>query len=238
MKGASVEEVVDQLGDVVFKFRAGWKGGGGTVGDFDREDAALGADDRGIIQVCCDRLSLQSGGHDDEFEVGADGLLDFAEEGQGEIGVEIAFVEFVEDDEADPPHAFQIRIVEELAGEDAFGEDADAGGGGEAFFEADVVADLAAEGPAIFVGDAFGGGAGGDAAGLEHDDVGMIFGEDIGAEDGGGDASGLAGAGRGDEDEVGRVTKGVGDFAEGGVDGEREHEGDYMNDPWGMTNDQ
>ena len=87
-------------------------------------------------------LGVEGGGHDEEFEVGADGLLDLAEEGEGEVGVDVAFVEFVEDDAGD---SVEVGVVEEDAGEDGFGEDADFGFWSVAFFEADVVADFVAE---------------------------------------------------------------------------------------------
>lgn len=196
--------------------------GGGVVGDVDGEGAAGDAHDGGVVEEGGDGLGVEGGGHDEELEVGADGLLDFKEHSQGEVAVEGAFVEFVEDDAAD---GFEEGVREELAGEDAFGEDAEAGGGGEAFVEADVVADLLAEGPGLFLGDAEGAGAGGDAAGLEDDEVGMIGGEDVSAEDGGGDAGGFAGAGLGDEDEGGLSAEMREEVGEERVDGQWKHEG-------------
>ena len=88
-------------------------------------------------------------------------------------------MELVEDDGAD---AFEEGVFEELAGEDPFGEDVEARVASDFAVEADVVADFSADLPVVFVGDACGGGAGGDSAGLEHDDVGMLAGRDTGAE--------------------------------------------------------
>ena len=65
---------------------------------FDGEGPAFGEEDGGIVEEFGDWFGVEGCGHDEEFEVGADGLLDLAEEGDGEIGVEVAFVEFVEDD--------------------------------------------------------------------------------------------------------------------------------------------
>ncbi len=191
--------------------------------DLDGEGSAFDVEDGAVVQELRDGLGFESGGHDDENEVGADGLLDFAEEGDGQIGVEAALVEFVEDDCAD---AFEEWIIDELAGEDAFGHDAQAGIGGHAALEANLVADLLAERPAVFVGDALGGGAGGDAAGLEHDEIGMIGGEKIGLEDGGRDAGGFASARLGDEDEGAGLSDALGDLREVDVDGE--------GDQWGV----
>ena len=92
---------------------------------FDREGAAEAFDDRGIVEQAGDAGAVDGGGHDEDAQIGAQGG---GVEGQGEaeIAVEAAFVEFVEQHGGD---AGQFGIVEQHAGEDAFGDDLDAGAG-------------------------------------------------------------------------------------------------------------
>ena len=121
----------------------------------------------------------------------------------------------------------EVGVIKEDAGEDGFGEDADAGVRGVAFFEADVVADFVADLPVVFVGDALSRSAGGDAAGLEHDEVRGGTGEDVGADECGRDAGCFARARRGNEDDRGVGAERDDEFGERGVDGERDHGGEY-----------
>ena len=76
-------------------------------------------------------------------------------------------MEFVKDDAAD---ARQLGIRLDHAGEDAFGDDFDAGGGGRFAVTAHTVADCLACGFAQCLGHAFSGSARGEAAGFEHQD--------------------------------------------------------------------
>jgi hypothetical protein len=77
---------------------------------------------------------------------------------------------------------------------------------------------------------------------LEHDEVGGVFGKEVFADEGGWDAGGLAGAGGGDQDEVGVGAERLQEIGEDGIDGEREHAGDLIrsdgNDEWRMINDE
>ena len=75
---------------------------------------------------------------------------DFAQQRQRQVAIQVALVKFVEDDGAD---RFEKRVGQELPGQDALGEEPQAGLGREPSFEADLVADLVAEGPALFLGD-------------------------------------------------------------------------------------
>jgi hypothetical protein len=226
------EEGEDVAGGGPFKVAAGDGGDGGgdlpfegladrgrgAVVEGDGEGAPGGGDDGGVVEEAGDSGGVEGGGHDDEEEVGPDGGADLAEEGEGEVGVEAALVELVEQDGA---CAFEEGVGEEASGEDALGDDMEAGVAGDAGVEADLVADLASEGPALLVGDAGGGGAGGDAAGLEEDEAGVGGVEEAGGEDRGRDAGGLAGAGGGREDGGAARTEVVEQGGEGGVDGER-----------------
>ena len=80
-------------------------------------------------------------------------------------------MELVEQDRADP---LEERVGQELAGEDALGEDAEARSFGELAVEADVVTDFAPKLPAILLGDPFGRCPRRHAAGLEHPNLVML----------------------------------------------------------------
>ena len=58
------------------------------------------------------------------MQVIANGCADLAEHGDAQIGVDVPLVELIEDDTAD---AFEEWVVDELAGEDAFGQDGETG---------------------------------------------------------------------------------------------------------------
>src|SRR4051794_41036106 len=101
----------------------GHAGGGGGMPDVDGEGSAFSLNDRAITEKPCNGLRFQGGGHDYNQQILADGLLHLAQQGDGDVGVEVSLVELIEQDGAD---AGEEWIVEELAGEDAFGQDADA----------------------------------------------------------------------------------------------------------------
>ena len=98
----------------------------------------------------------------------AQARLRVARQRKAEIGVERAFVKFVEQHRGD---AVQFGIVEDLAGEDAFGDDLDARGARHFRAEADAVADGLADTLPDRPGHPLGAGAGGDPARLQHDDL-------------------------------------------------------------------
>jgi len=196
-----------------------------VVDGFDGENPAGDAEDGAAAEEGGHRLGIERGGHDQDVQVWPDGGADLGQQGQAQVNVDGPLVKLVEDDAAD---AGEERVIEQLAGEDAFGEHADAGIGREAFFEADVVADLLAEGGGGFIGDAGGCSACGHAAGLEHDDGGVFATGKPGGHEGGRDAGGFSGAWLGDEDEGFVLAQGRGDGGEVGVDGERKHGTDRM----------
>ena len=94
----------------------------GKVADGEREDAAFGAKDGTVAEVAGDRRGVEGGGHDDDAERGAL-LLQALEQGEGEVALEVALVELVEDDGVD---AVEGGIGEQAAGEDAVGDEAEA----------------------------------------------------------------------------------------------------------------
>jgi hypothetical protein len=168
------------------------------MADGEREKAAFGSEDRAVAEEAGDGRGVERGGHDDDAKLRAS-ALETLEQRQGKIAIEMAFVELIEDDGVD---ALERGVGEEAAGEDAFGDEAEAGAGADPFFEADLVADGFAGLLGPFKGDAPGGETSGDAARLEDDDFAFDN-----VEQGGRNAGGLAGAGSGFDDEVGRALE-------------------------------
>ncbi len=141
--------------------------GAGEVFDVHRVRAATGNERFARREVFAEDGCFQRGRHDDEPQVGPGGFLDLQGAGEGDVAVEMAFVELVEENRRD---ARQCGVGEHLAQEDAFGDVFDARAGAGNVVEADAVADLRAERAVAFARHAGGEHAGGQAAGLEDDD--------------------------------------------------------------------
>jgi hypothetical protein len=159
-----IAKTVKGAGDLLLDGRGGVR----RVLDLEREVAAFGAENASAAEKAGDGRGVEGRGHDDEAEIGARGLLEAAEEGEGEVAFEVALVELVEDDGAG---AVESRVGEEAAGEDALGEKAKAGTRAGDVLEADLIADSIAEALAALGGDEAGGESGGEAAGLEDEDL-------------------------------------------------------------------
>jgi len=56
---------------------------------------------RAIAEKGGDLLAIEGGRHDEDLQVGADFALNPERPGQGDVTVEMAFVELIEDDRAD-----------------------------------------------------------------------------------------------------------------------------------------
>ncbi len=89
----------------------------------DREGAALANDDRRVIQQFCDPRAVERRRHDEKAQILAQYGRGVEAEREGEIGVERALVEFVENHQRD---AGKAGIVQNHAGEDALGHDFEA----------------------------------------------------------------------------------------------------------------
>ena len=210
---AALHGVGDLLGEVE-RTRSGF------VADLDRVGAAGSTHDRTTAQERGGGFGLERGGHDHQDQIRADGLLHLAQQGDGQVAVQAAFMELVQQHRA---HAGEERVVEQLAGEDAFGDDPQRRVGPKHALEPHLVSDLFAEGPAVFVGDAGGHGAGGDAARLEHQQARMLGAEQAGSQQGGGHAGGLARTRRGDQHQRPGVPHLRHDVGQEGIDRERGH---------------
>ena len=128
-----------------------------------------------------------------------------------QIGVDAALVELVEDDRRE---IGEQRIGLQPRGQDAFGDDEQAGVGAEAAVEAHLPADLAAERPAALVGDPRGDRARRHATRLQQDD--RAVGDQRRR-----DARRLAGARRGGDDRGPRAPDVIDDLIEERIDRER-----------------
>jgi hypothetical protein len=113
---------------------------------------------------------VERGGHHEDAQVGTERAARLPCQGEAEIGVEGAFVELVEDDRAD---ARQVGGVLHHPGQDAFGHDLDPGGVRHLRLAPDAVAHGPPARLAQHLGHAFGGGAGGKAARLQHHDAAL-----------------------------------------------------------------
>ena len=129
-------------------------------------------------------------------------------------------MELVEDHGAD---AFQEGIGLQALDEDPLGHHQDPGLGTRLALEAHLVAHLAAERPAAFLGHPAGGGAGGDPPRLEHDD--LLAAADPRGEQGRGNAGRLPRAGGRDEHGRGPLAQRRDQLGQDLVDGERRGHG-------------
>ena len=187
-----------------------------AVFDADREQAAGAFDDLGVQQRA-KAGAVGGGGHRQQAELRAQFSLEIEAEGERQVGVECPFVHLVEDHAGD---AFEIGVCLQAAHQQPLGDDLDAGGGGDGGVEAGAVADAGAHGLADQRRHACGRGAGGEAAGFEHDDLARA--EPGGFAQGERDQGGLAGAGRCDQHGVGGAVQRREQGGQAVVDGEVE----------------
>jgi hypothetical protein len=84
-------------------------------------------------------MRFEGGGHDDELEIGPALSLQTQCACERDIAVEVALVKFIKEDRA---NSAQVRVPEQLAKKDAFGNKSDSGTLRRDSFEANLVADL------------------------------------------------------------------------------------------------
>jgi hypothetical protein len=100
------------------------------------------ADELRCIEPARDAFAVERRRHHDKAQVGTQVRLHVERERGAEVAVQVAFVEFIEEDRGD---AGQFRVVLDHAREDAFGDDFDARRLRDLRFEADAVADRFAD---------------------------------------------------------------------------------------------
>ena len=163
--GLGAQRALDRVGDLGFDARARIAA---EITRLHRKAAAFALDHRRAGEQRGDAGAVDGRRHHQQLEVLAQALLRVAREREPEIGIQRPLVEFVEQHRGD---AVERRIVEDQPREDAFGDDLDARAlrhlGAEADAQAHRVADLLAQRRRH----ARGGGAGGEPARLEHEDL-------------------------------------------------------------------
>jgi hypothetical protein len=126
------------------------------------------ADELRCIEPARDAFAVERRRHHDKAQVGTQVRLHVERERGAEVAVQVAFVEFIEEDRGD---AGQFRVVLDHAREDAFGDDFDARRLRDLRFEADAVADRFADTLAALRGHEFCRRARGDATRFEQQDA-------------------------------------------------------------------
>jgi hypothetical protein len=165
--------------------------------------------------------AVQRGGHDKQAQVVvAQGGLRFRAQGKAEVGVDAAFMKFVEDDDAVPG---KFGVCLQQAREYAFRHHFYAGGCGNTGFVANAVANGSAHLFPQSAGHESGCRAGGNAAGFKHEDT--PFSQPARTEQGKGNAGCLTCAGRGMEQGIRRMLKACEQIGQYGVYGEYMHSG-------------
>ena len=143
----------------------GWPG---QPAGFHRERAALRCDHWGIAHQFGNRGRIQRGRHHKDHQVGADGTAHLQRKRKPQIGVQAAFMEFVENQGRD---AVERWVGLDHPGEDAFGDNLDPRRGGNSRFTAHPVADGLAHRFTQTFCHPFGGPARGKAARFQHQDT-------------------------------------------------------------------
>ena len=182
----------------------------GRVAHLDRMEPSRHVDDRAPVEKCRDGRGIERRRHHHDAQIAArtPGLFG---QGDRQVPVHAAFVEFVEDDRPEPG---QERVALEPRRQHPFGGDQEPRVGSEAPFEPDLPADLAADRPAPLVCDALRDGAGSDASRLQQDDRAIVY-------QGGWDAGRLPGPGLCGDDDRARPARGVDNLADERVDRKR-----------------
>jgi hypothetical protein len=134
----------------------------------DRKGAALAFHHRRIAQKLCHPRAVERRRHDQDLQILAQALLRIAREREAEVGIQGAFMEFIEQHGGD---AGQFRIVEHKAGEDALGDDLDAGAARHLRAKAHAQAHRLADRLADSLRHPLGGRTRGEAARLQHDNL-------------------------------------------------------------------
>ncbi len=137
------------------------------IAGFDGEGAAFAFDDGSAPEKLRHARPIERRRHGQDAQILAQAALAVERKRKPEIGIERALVELVEQHRAD---AGKLRVVEDHAGEDALGDNLDAGLRPGFRDHARAKPDPLADGLRQGLRHALGGGARGDAARLQHQD--------------------------------------------------------------------
>ena len=136
---ALAQKSFDCGGDLLFERRGGVR----SMSDLEIEQAAFGAQNFASAQPGRQRSGIESCRHDDEAEIRTRGRLKTEQECESQVAVQVALVKLIQDDDGD---AVESRIVEQLSGEDTFGEVAQASRRSTDFLKSNLIADGLADG--------------------------------------------------------------------------------------------
>jgi hypothetical protein len=123
-----------------------------------------------------DRFRVDRRGHDEQDQILANGLRYFAKEGQGEVGVDTALVELVEEDGAD---TFEKGVREDSASQDALRDDEMARSGTGTGFVSDLIAHFVTQPSTALFRDSFRDQARREAPGFEVENK-LRLGDELG----------------------------------------------------------
>src|SRR5262249_12106032 len=137
------------------------------VANVDGEHPAFAVKARASAEVTEEALRRERGGHDDELEFRPHRLLDEAEHAEGEVGLDTALVELVEDHQGD---IGQKGVLLQAAQENAGSDGDDACARPDLTVEANLIADVAADILTALDGHAPRGSASGETARLDEED--------------------------------------------------------------------
>ena len=163
--GAFRERAAHGIGDRALR-RLAWARR--SVAVCDRVHPTGRAQDRRLVHESRDGVGVDGRRHGEQTQIGTQRARDVERERQAEIGVERALVILVEHHR---PHARQLRIVQRLSCEHAFGDDLQARRGRDLRLHPHAGAHQPADPRAELHGDAAGGGPRDHAAGFQENDL-------------------------------------------------------------------
>ncbi|OQC55381.1 MAG: hypothetical protein BWX54_01980 [Verrucomicrobia bacterium ADurb.Bin018] len=140
----------------------------GQMFNRDRKGATVRMQVGAGFEIRLQQARIQRGGHHHQQQIRAGGLLQTQRLRQGDIAIDVALVEFVEQDGG---HPRQSRLGEHLAQQNAFGFKMNACFWSAHRFQPHLIAHFIAQRHAAFFGHAFGQQACRQTARLEHHDL-------------------------------------------------------------------
>jgi len=187
--------------------------------DREIEQAAFRTENWTSAQVLSDGRCIQGGGHDHQFEIRAHGGLKPAQQGQGQISLQMPLVKLIQHDYID---VREPRVRNQAARQDSFREEAQAGIFPGDFFEPDLIAGGLPDPFAEFLRNPSCREPGCQAPRLKHEDLALHHGQQSGR-----NASGLARSRRRFNDQIGALSQRVQDRRQEIVDGKKQRRAGY-----------
>jgi hypothetical protein len=162
------DEVAERLGGLVPDGSFVYVTRRGGIPDIDGVSATLRFNNAAGLEVIFEARGVERGGHNENLEVGTFIFLQVECAGEGDVAIKMALVELVKDERGD---AGKFLVLNDLAEEDAFGDESDPCFGAGDIFKTDLVSDFAAELGFAFEGDASCKESRGESARLKDNDL-------------------------------------------------------------------